>query len=67
MRAVRNGALREAFSAEDFQLACPGFGDGTYQAFLWKHRKSNPGGNSELFAQVSPGRFRLIRPFLYGA
>jgi len=42
-----------------------GFGDGTYAAFLWKHRKGNPGGNSELFRLIAPGAFGMIRPFPY--
>lgn len=64
--AMRRGRLAEPFSADDFRRACPGFGAGTYQAFLWKHRKGNPGGNSELFEQVSPGMFRVMRPIRYG-
>jgi hypothetical protein len=49
VRTVHAGSLTEPFSADDFRRACPAFGKGTYQAFLWKHRKGNPGGNSELF------------------
>lgn len=64
--AVKRGALIEPFSREHFRQACPGFGDGTYQAFLDKHRAGNPGGNTELFDRVAPGRFRCVRPFLYG-
>ncbi|HEX7232098.1 MAG TPA: hypothetical protein VF452_16985, partial [Candidatus Binatia bacterium] len=41
----------------DFKQACPGFGAGTYNAFLDKHMVANPGGNSELFARTSPGFF----------
>ncbi len=66
VEAVRRGRLAEPFSAGDFRRACPGFGAGTYQAFLWKHRKDNPGGNSELFMRVAPGAFRAIRPFHHG-
>lgn len=64
--AVRAGKLREPFSNDDFRRACPGFGEGTYNAFLHKHRLGNPGGNSELFELVDPGRFRLLRPIRYG-
>jgi hypothetical protein len=67
VQAVRTGRLHEPFSARDFQLACPGFGGGTYSAFLHKHRKKNPGGNSELFELVRAGRFRCLRPFRYDA
>lgn len=63
--AVRNGRLSEPFSKEDFRAVCPGLGGGTYNAFLWKHRKGN-GNTSELFDLVSPGRFRCLRPFMYG-
>lgn len=64
--AVRSGRLVEPFTQEDFRRACPGFGEGTYKAFLHKHRRGNPGGNSELFERVGPGRFKLLRPFPYG-
>jgi hypothetical protein len=63
--AVRAGRLQEPFSSEDFQRACPGFGEGTYQAFLHKHRRGNPGGNSDLFERVFPGRFKLLCPIRY--
>ena len=64
--AVEYGALREPFTREDFRRACPGFGDGTYNAFLDKHTLGNPGGNSELFERVAPGEFRVLRPLKYG-
>ena len=64
--AVKTKRLKEPFGQKEFRSACPGLGDGTYQAFLHKHRKGNPGGNSELFKRVEPGRFRVIRPFKYG-
>jgi len=64
--AVKQGRLNEPFGVSAFRKSCPGFGEGTYKAFLYKHRKGNPGKNSELFQQVAPGRFTLIRPFKYG-
>ena len=64
--AVKTGKLIEPFNKQNFQKACPGYGDGTYNAFLHKHRESNPGGNSELFKKVGPGMFRCSRPFKYG-
>jgi hypothetical protein len=64
--AVRSGTLVEPFTQANFRRACPGFGNGTYQAFLYKHRLGNPGGNSELFELVSPGRFKLLWPIRYG-
>ena len=65
VRAIKTGSLIEPFSQEDFQRAGPGLGTGTYHAFLHKHRKGNPAGVSELFELVAPGKFRLLRPFLY--
>lgn len=66
IRAIRARQLREPFSPEDFHHACPGFGEGTYAAFLYKHRKGNLKRNSELFERVRSGRFRCLRPFRYG-
>jgi hypothetical protein len=64
--AVNAGTLREPFSKADFRAACPGLGDGTYNAFLDKHSERNPGGTSELFRRTGPGRFTCLRPFRYG-
>ena len=64
--AVREGRMKEPFTAEEFRQVCPGFGVGTYQAFLWKHTKDNPGGQSELFEKVARGSFRLLQPIKYG-
>ena len=64
--AIRQGILAEPFTSEGFRKACPSFGEGTYKVFLYKHRKGNPGDNSELFYRVTPGRFKCIRPFKYG-
>ena len=66
VKAVKRGKLREPFSKEDFRRACPDLGDGTYNAFLWKHRKGNPGGNSVLFEETSRGKFILVKPIRYG-
>ena len=64
--AVKSGRLREPFSKSEFEIACSGLGKGTYNAFLYKHRLGNPGGNSELFEMSSPGQFMLIKPLKYG-
>lgn len=64
--AVRDGRLQEPFGRAEFVAACPTFGEGTYKAFLDKHRIQNPGNQSELFERVGAGRFRCIRPFRYG-
>jgi hypothetical protein len=59
--AVRAGRLRQPFSNKDFKAACPGFGHGTYHAFLWKHREGNPSGETEHFRLVGPNSFVLLR------
>ncbi len=66
VEAVKDGRLIEPFSNNDFRRACPGLGEGTYNAFLYKHRVDNPGGQSELFERTSPGQFKLVRPLKYG-
>jgi len=66
INAVEKGKLKEPFSKEDFKNVCPGFCQGTYSAFLYKHRLGNRGGNSELFELVEINRFKLIKPFKYG-
>ena len=65
IKAIENGDLKEPFTKEDFRNACPNHGEGTYQAFLDKHRVGNPRGNSELFVKVAPGLFKLVKPYLY--
>ena len=66
VQAVKEHRLSEPFSKDDFKSACPESGEGTYNAFLHKHRKGNPGGTSELFELVAPGKFRCLRPYRYG-
>lgn len=66
VKAVREGKLKEPITEDGFRNACPGLGEGTYNAFLDKHRVGNPGGNSELFIRVAPGKFKLVRPIKYG-
>jgi hypothetical protein len=66
VQAVKKGEIKEPFTQDDIRRVCPGFGDGTYQAFLYKHRKGNPGGASELFEIIELGKFSLLRPFRYG-
>jgi hypothetical protein len=65
--AVMEGGLEEPFSSCDFRESCPKVKEGTYNAFLWKHRKGNPGECTELFELVGPNSFKLIRPIKYGA
>jgi len=66
VKATKQKRLSEPFGNREFRLACPGFAEGTYKVFLNKHRQGNPGGDSELFVRVAPGKFRLIRPLKYG-
>jgi hypothetical protein len=66
VEAIKAGSLIEPFTKGQFKIACPPFGIGTYNAFLDKHSKGNPGANSELFERVAPGQFKCLRPFKYG-
>jgi hypothetical protein len=66
IKAVKIGSLQEPFSKKDFKRACPDFGEGTYNAFLWKHQLGNSESQSELFIKVAPGKFKLVRPIKYG-
>jgi hypothetical protein len=66
IKAIRAGRLVEPFTVHDFQTCCPGLGNGTYNAFLYKHRRNNPGRNSELFDKPEPGQFTCLRPFKHG-
>jgi hypothetical protein len=65
LKAVISRKLKEPFTKDEFRHVCPNFKEGTYNAFLWKHRVGNPGKNTELFIKVARGRFKLIRPFKY--
>lgn len=58
--AIKQGRLTEPFTNEEFRVACPGFGRGTYRAFLWKHSRGNPGLQSEFFERVASNRFRRV-------
>jgi len=58
--AVRNGKLKQPFNASMVKTACPGWADRTYPVFLPKHRIGNPGSNTELFRQVSPGFYKIF-------
>lgn len=66
INAIKSGKLKEPFPIQGFRNACPGLGLGTYNTFLYKHKKGNKGGYSELFEIVAPGKFRCLRPFKYG-
>ena len=66
VKAVKNGKLKEPFSAHDLMKTCPNLKPSTCMVFLSKHRKANPSNTSELFVRVSPGKFKLLRPLKYG-
>ena len=51
--------MKEPFAADTAKRACPGWADATYGVFFNKHRVGNPGGTTELFVRVAPGRFKL--------
>ena len=61
VEAIERRRLKEPFTSRDFKKECPGWAEGTYGAFLWKHRRNNPGGYEEYFEWYPPGKFRLIR------
>jgi len=63
---VKEGKLKEPFSSNDLIQKCPEIKEGTSRTFPRKHRKGNPGKNTELFEMVKHGRFKLIRPLRYG-
>lgn len=44
--ALQKGKLREPFSSEDFRRACPGLGEGTYNAFLYSIAREIPAGTA---------------------
>jgi hypothetical protein len=69
VEAVTDGRLKEPFGQADFRRVCPGFADGTYRAFLWKHSgaggSESSGTDTLLLERTAPGRFKLVRPFKY--
>jgi hypothetical protein len=68
VEAVTSGKLQEPFGQAEFRRVCPGFAEGTYRAFLWKHSgggSDTANANSQLLERTAPGKFRLMRPFNY--
>jgi hypothetical protein len=53
------GRLPKTFSAADCRKACPGYARRTYNTFLSKHAKGNPGGYREYFERVCRGKYQL--------
>jgi hypothetical protein len=66
VHAIKSGKLDEPFGQREFRSMCPGFGEGSYKAFLHEHKKGNLAGETELFEWVLRGKFHLLRPFRYG-
>jgi len=54
--AIRAGHISRVFTPNDLNLVLSIDWAGT---FLPKHRVGNPGGNTELFVRIGPGRYRL--------
>ncbi|PKB63513.1 MAG: hypothetical protein BZY80_07035 [SAR202 cluster bacterium Io17-Chloro-G2] len=69
--AGKEGELPPIFGPGDVEKACRGWSKRTYSVFLPKHRIGNPGGESELFERVAPGRYKLLgtkrRSFVFAA
>jgi hypothetical protein len=66
VEAVTDGRLKEPFGQADFRRVCPGFAEGTYRAFLWKHSGAGgtePAARDTLLRRMAPGKFKLVRPF----
>lgn len=59
--AVRAGRLKEPFSPKDIIEAGVRCAASTPGRFLPKHRVGNRDGNTELFIQVAPGRYKLAQ------
>jgi hypothetical protein len=66
VQTIKSGKLKEPFTIRDLIRACPNLKVSTCHTFPNKHRQNNPSKTSELFILISPGKFKLIRPFKYG-
>lgn len=62
VKAIKNKELKEPFTAKRFKEVCEKWKRSA--SFLWKHRRGNPGGNSELFERIlsKPRKFKLTKP-----
>jgi hypothetical protein len=59
--AVVVGRLPERFRVKDVRQTCPGWADRTYNTFLAKHRRGNPGGYTEHFERHTDGTYSLLK------
>jgi hypothetical protein len=66
VEAIKKGKLKEPFTAKDVRRVCPQIAQNTPGTFLPKHRRNNPGDQSELFERVRRGQYKLLRPIKYG-
>jgi len=67
--AVKDGRLKEPFTARDWHEADKSIPETTWRNFLSKHRKDNPHNNSVLVKRVQEtpeARYELIRQEKYG-
>ncbi len=58
--AVKSGTLLSKFCAKDVKGKIKGFADSTYNTFLPKHRRGNPGNYNEYFKRISSGIYSII-------
>jgi len=68
VKAVKSGKLKEPFSKEDIYKACKAdsLKESTCSSYPNKHQKGNATKKKEYFDRVSPGRYKLLRPFKNG-
>lgn len=59
--ARRDNFLPECFTPDDVRVLCPGWAPQTYETFLPKHRRKNPGGYTVYFERNEDGTYSLIR------
>ncbi len=65
VKAVKSGKLKEPFSKDDIYKACKAddLKVSTCDSYPTKHLK---GKKKEYFDKVSPGKYKLLRPFKNG-
>ena len=68
VKAVKSGKLKEPFSKEDIYKACKAddLKKSTCNSYPTKHLKGNEVKKKEFFEKVSPGKYKLLRPFKNG-
>ena len=68
VKAVKSGKLKEPFSKGDIYKACKAdsLKESTCNSYPNKHQKGNATKKKEYFDRVSPGKYKLLRPFKNG-